>query len=273
MISAHFNFPDADLVLRSSSPDEVDFHVHRCLLAVASPFFAQMLTLPQSPSCTGSPHMHTVDVSETCATLETLLRFVYPMVDPTIDTLDELTEVLKAAVKYDMSIAIESLRKLLIAPRFARTSPTRVYAIASRFDLEEEARIVSQYTLSINILDSPLHEDLKYITAYSYHRLLDLHRRRAQAAQELLQITENVKCMQCNSTYYSAVSPPKWWRDFSERAKEELRARPATDVIFSMAFLAQSAQAGCERCAGSVLDAHLFLEELKKKIDDLPSTI
>ena len=68
-------------------------------------------------------------------------------------------------------------------------------------------------------------------------------------------------------------SPPRWWDDFVLRAKDELRARPTSDVVFSMAFLAQSAQAGCERCGGSILAAHAFLEELKKNIDALPSTI
>ncbi|KAI0940192.1 hypothetical protein AcV5_001366 [Taiwanofungus camphoratus] len=271
MTSQYFDFVDADLILRSSSPNAADFRVHRSILSAASPFFRDMFTLPQTaPACAQIP---IVDVSESHAVTEALLRFVYPMPNPSIATLDELTLVLGAATKYDLTIAIESLRKLLVDPRFVEAFPTRVYAIASRFDLEEEAKAASRYTLAVSVLDCPLHEDLKHITAYSYHRLLDLHRRRAQAAQDLLQVSDDVKCMQCNGASYAAFIPPKWWRDFRERAKEELRVRPTTDVIFSMAFLAQSAQAGCERCAGSILDAHCFLEGLKKKIDDLPSTI
>ena len=56
-------------------------------------------------------------------------------------------------------------------------------------------------------------------------------------------------------------------------AQDELKMRPTTDVIFSMPFLAQVASAGCERCAGSILNSHAFLEDLRKKIDDLPATI
>ncbi|KZT06441.1 uncharacterized protein LAESUDRAFT_736864 [Laetiporus sulphureus 93-53] len=248
--SSYFNFADSDIVLRTSSPETVDFAVHRCILSSASPFFEEMFTLPQGSST--DAHYPIIDVSETPTTLDTLLRLVYPVPDPTIDDLDNLTSVLTAATKYELSSVVENLRKLLIAPRFVEKYPTRVYAIASRFELEEEVKVASRYTLSVNILDCPLHDDLKHITAYAYHQLLNLHHQRAQAAQALLQCSEDVKCMQCNGTRYGcSFGPPRWWRDFEERAKEELRMRPTTDVIFSMAFLAKSAQAGCERCAGS----------------------
>jgi len=271
MTSQFFQYGDADLILRSASPTPLNFYVHRCVLSAASPFFRHMFTLPQGPSPDTS--IPIIEVSETHTTLEMLLRFIYPVSKPPIDTLDQLTLALDAATKYDMAVAVDSLRALLVDPCFVKTEPTRVYAIASRFDLEEEAKIASRYTLSVNVLDCPLHEDLKHITAYSYHRLLDLHRRRAEAALELLQLPDDIKCMQCNGAQYNSFCFPKWWQDFHERAKEELRVRPTTDAVFSLAFLARSAQAGCERCAGSILDAHKFLEGLRKRIDDLPSTI
>ncbi|CCM02328.1 uncharacterized protein FIBRA_04420 [Fibroporia radiculosa] len=269
MTSSYFGFTDADLVLRSS--DAVDFRAHRCILSAASPFFRHMFTLPQAAS--PEPEIPVVDVSESQAVLETLLRFVYPMPDPPIRTLDSLSSVLTAAAKYDMIPAIDSLRRLLVAPEFVEAAPTRVYAIASRFELEEEAKIASRYTLGINILDCPLHDDFKFITAYSYHRLLVLHHQRSKAAVELLKISDQVKCMQCNGSSYNSFSAPKWWDDFQRRAREELAVRPTTDVVFSMTFLARSAQAGCTRCAGSILDSYHFLEDLKRKIDELPSTI
>ncbi|KAH9833768.1 uncharacterized protein C8Q71DRAFT_798084 [Rhodofomes roseus] len=273
MTSSYFNFDDADVILRSAAPYATEFRVHKSLLSAASPFFKHMFALPQAPHSVAGPEVPVIDVSEPKSTLETLLRYVYPMSRPSIDTLDELTPVLEAAMKYDIISVIDILRKRLVSPDFARATPTRVYAIACRFDLEEEAKEASRYTLNVNVLDCPLHDDLKHITAYAYHRLLDLHRKRAKAAQELLQLSEDVKCMQCNGARYHAFLPPKWWTDFHERAKQELAVRPTADVVFSMPFLAQSAQAGCERCAGSILDAHSFLDQLRKNIDNLPSTI
>ena len=190
MSSTYFSSPDADLVLRSGDPSPVDFHVHRCVLATASPFFRDMLSLPQAPS--EKVEVPVVPVSENYRTLEGLLRFVYPMPDPPVETLDEISSLLGAATKYDMTAAIDVLRRLLVAPQYVQASPTRVYAIASRYDLEEEAKIASRHTLGIDVLNCPLHEDLKYITAYAYHRLLNLHKRRAEAALELLKITEDV---------------------------------------------------------------------------------
>ena len=271
MTARHFSFDDADIILRSAAPHATEFRVHKSLLSAASPFFKHMFALPQTPHT--NIEIPVIDVFEPGTTMETLLQYIYPMTRPTIATLDELIPILEAATKYDMISVVDILRKRLVSPEFAKAAPTRVYAIACRFDLEDEAKVASRYTLNVNVLDCPLHDDLKHITAYAYHRLLDLHRKRAKAAQELLQLSEDVKCMQCNGARYHAFLPPKWWADFHERARQELALRPTTDVVFSMPFLAQSAQAGCERCAGSILEAHSFLDQLKKSIDDLPSTI
>ncbi|KIP06167.1 hypothetical protein PHLGIDRAFT_19522 [Phlebiopsis gigantea 11061_1 CR5-6] len=266
-----FDSPNADLVLRSSTPKGVEFRVHQCILAQASPFFEHMFQLPQPEA--GPSHIPVVDVSESSQTLEYLLRYVYPVPKPDVSSLDELVPVLEAASKYDFTVVIDHLRTVLVSPPFLASDPVRVYAIACRFDLDAEARLASRHTLTIDVLDGPLIEDLKGITAYQYHQLLNLHRARAAAAQELLILPDTVKCMMCNGTHYGAFYPPKWWKDYEERARKELAARPTADIIFSMPFIAQSAHAGCERCAGSIFDAHWFFADLRKRIDDLPGTI
>jgi BTB/POZ domain len=270
-----FDSPDADLILVSNTSEGAAFHVHKFILATASPFFQDMLSLPQPRSeCCAQDKLPLIHIPESRDTIDALLRFVYPVPNPCISTLDELVPVLGAAVKYDFEVVISTLRKLLLSPHFLLTSPTRVFAIACRFDLEDEARLASQYTLRVNVLDCPLSEDLKHITAYSYHRLLDLHRRRAQAAQELLKLSDDVKCMQCNGSSYGIFMPPKWWVEFEKRAKEELRVRPTTDVIFDLEFLGQTASAaGCTRCPQSMFDSYKFLEQLKRQINELPATI
>ncbi|GLB34231.1 hypothetical protein LshimejAT787_0111150 [Lyophyllum shimeji] len=268
-----FDALDADVILQSCEPDDPsEFRVHRCILAAASPFFHDMFTLPQTP--TAKQQIPVISVAESRDTLRTLLEFVYPIEDPTISSLDELVPVLGAAVKYDFAGAVGTLRKLLVSPQFVEAEPTRVYAIACRFDLEDEARIASKYTLNVHVLDAPLSDDLKFITAYSYHRLLDLHQRRVQAALAMLKIPGDIKCMQCNGSSFSVYATPKWWYEFERRAREELSRRPTTEVIFGMEFLAQVViGAGCPRCAGSILDAWRFLQELKRSIDELPATI
>ncbi|KAG6907320.1 hypothetical protein DXG01_009439 [Tephrocybe rancida] len=267
-----FEFPDADIILQSCEPESpTQFHVHRCILSAASPFFQGMFTLPQAPS---SYQIPAVPVSETQSTLGTLLKFVYPTKDPHIESLDELVPVLCAAVKYDFTGVIDVLRKILVSPRFTKLDPTRVYAIASRFELEDEACVAAKCTLNFQVLDAPLSDDLKFITAHSYHRLLALHRRHAQAAIALLKIPSNLKCIHCNGSSFSVHVYPKWWFQFERMAKEELSLRPTSEVIFGMEFLAQVARAAeCPRCAGSILDAWNFLQDLKIAIDAIPATI
>lgn len=273
-----FSATDGDIVLRTS--DNVKLSVHRRILAESSFFFKEMFSLPQSEDA-ADDDVPVIDVSEPAEVMDKLLRLVYPREDPPIDTLDELSALLAAAVKYEMQRATETLRRLLVAPRFAAKDPTRVYAIACRHDLEVEARAASTYTLSVNILDCPLSEDLKHITAWSYHRLLDLHRRRSAAALAALDDAvgqpgegqTELKCSQCVNSHYGSICPPRWWLEFARRAKEELKVRPTSEVVFSMRFLAESSHTGCTYCPGSILESYAFLERLKERIDALPCTI
>lgn len=273
MTVEHFDDPAADFILRSGPP-ATDFHVHRLLLSLASPFFDQMLSLPQ-PSPRELTKIPIVEVSEPPEILQLLLQFIYPIPDPTIDDdIDTLILVLHAAIKYDVLPAIESLRRQLVSENYLQQSPTRIYAIASRYELEEEAKLASKYTLGINILDAPLSEELRYISAYSYHRLLALHHSRAKAAIALLRLRDDVKCMECNGTYGAFSEGPKWWLDFRRRAAEELAVRPTTGVIFTMEFLSKSFQyVECRKCPLSLLESWSFLEDLKRQIDESPATV
>lgn len=268
-----FSAPDADIILRSDDARPTDFRVHRCILLAGSPFFETMFSLPQ-PKGTPDDRVPVLDVAEPSAILDPLLRFLYPVPDPEVPTLDALVPLMCAASKYDMTGVMDRLQALLVSPTFLETAPVRVFAIASRFDLEEESKIASKHTLRVRVLDVPLCDDLRHISAYSYHRLLELHRRRGEAARQSLCALEELRCMQCNGSQYNAVAPPRWWGEFVARAGEELRCRPTTDVVFSLKFLMECAHAsGCPRCPGSILESYLFLDALKAKIDALPSTI
>ena len=55
---------------------------------------------------------------------------------------------------------MESLRGMLI-PQFLDAHPLRVYALASHWGLEEEAKIASKRTLQINITEGIPEEDAR----------------------------------------------------------------------------------------------------------------
>lgn len=127
------------------------FRAHKCILAAASTFFQAMFTLPQKAN--NDIHLPAAPMSETGETLDALLRFVYPVENPELQNLEKLNSVLAAACKYDFDSVISTLRKILTSPPFLETSPTRVFAIASRYELEPEAQLASRHTLNINVLD------------------------------------------------------------------------------------------------------------------------
>ena len=283
MSACLFNFPDADLTLRSGpgssksdTPYEsLDFLVHRHILSAASPFFETMLSIPQPPSIS-SDERPIVPFVESAAVLEALLHYIYPVPNPHFTTLESLIPVLEAAHKYDIPIALEDLRKHLIFPQYLHESPLRVYAIASRYEFSEETRIAAAATLSVGLLKQDPHEDLKSMTAYSYHQLLMLHERRAMQAVDLLLLPPEIRCRLCNPYHYDGTSArqPKWWAPYRERARDELRVRPVSATIVSMAFLQKAAQeAGCEQCGSCILASHWWFEQLRDRIDALPTAV
>ncbi|KAI0832802.1 hypothetical protein BC628DRAFT_1308924 [Trametes gibbosa] len=281
MYSPTFNFHDGDFILRSDCPHDdklmcsaksIDFRVHRCILSASSQLFEGMLSLPQ-PTSDSDSIIPIIPFPETSEVLEALMRHVYPMEAPVIRTLDELAPILEAARKYDFTVAIDALRRRLVSPEFLDASPLRVYGLATRYELDEEAGIASRALLNMPLSSQVPHEDLKHITAYDYHRLVVLREERALAAISLLTPSRDLKCMQCNGRWDTAREPPRWWMDYRERAKEELRVRPTSGVIFSLPFLQQSAQKGCTGCAASILSSSWFFAQLQQSIDELPSTV
>ena len=68
---------DANLVIRSS--DFVNFKVHKLVLAVASPFFKDLLSLPQPPDSESVDGLPMVQLSEDSELLSTLVSMLYHM--------------------------------------------------------------------------------------------------------------------------------------------------------------------------------------------------
>ena len=288
--SLNFSPSNADVILLTTAEDGIvsSFHVHKKILSEASPFFETLFSLrqPSQPDQPGSltrssSSLPTVPLPDSAHVLDQLLRFVYyrPIHHPPVSSLDELTALLAAATKYELVPAIDALRAMLMSPSFLGTDPIRVYAIARRFDLDEEATVASKWTLNVDLLgddnDEPdctpslPHPSLRYISAYDFYQLLVLHRRRAKAARALLVIPDDIKCMQCNESVFTMNSPPKWWKDWVGSAREALGTR-TTDRAFGADHLFEVARrTGCAGCTESVLHSWTFLMELKGRIDKL----
>ncbi|KAL6300869.1 hypothetical protein BKA93DRAFT_902703 [Sparassis latifolia] len=234
-----FDKPNADTILRTS--DRVKFRVRNAILAEASVFFEGMFSCPQPPDSQQCDGLPVVDVAEDSKTLDALLRFCYPFDPPELATLDELVPVLRAALKYVMDPFMVSLRKRLIFAKFAQERPLRAYAIACVHQWDLEGKQAARAVLRVRIKDHSA-EDLKGISAGTYHRLLKYHEDCAKAASSKVEEdlnggkldrafmqTRNIICCNCGhraqtENYRAYIGC--WWRGYVRRVALELEEKP-----------------------------------------------
>lgn len=130
---------DANIVLRTS--DGVDFYIYKVILSLASPFFKSMFSLKQPTSPSSAPSslegLPIIDVQESSRTLDLLLRLCYPITDPVIQSMEDIGDVLEAAMKYDMDQPKKLMKALF---RDSSTEqPLQAFVVACRLNMEDEA--------------------------------------------------------------------------------------------------------------------------------------
>ncbi len=72
-----FDIPDANIIIRSS--DLVDFRVHKSVLAMTSPFFKDLLSLPQPSDSESVDGLPVVQLPEDSELLNSLVSILYPI--------------------------------------------------------------------------------------------------------------------------------------------------------------------------------------------------
>lgn len=290
-----FDHPDADVILRSSDKEPVDFRVFKLFLSLASPFFAMIFTLPQpnSPAYTeyedGIP---VIQMSEDKRTLHLLLQFCYPiaLLDiPRLSSLQELQSVTQAALKFEMGGVKRFAKKTLLEPRFVESQPLRVFAIACRFGWIAEAKTAARYTLRQPLSNSAYYEELAHITAAAYHRLQQYHRicgevaaSRARMQPALAEFDDEwvwVACQRCPGTGIRArrdtgyPDSRRWFVEWIRDVAAEVQQRP-WGVMVKKFDLREKAVSNAQRCptcgprAGGDLEAfsEILAVEIEKEL-------
>lgn len=137
-----------------------------------------MLTLPQpgtnTPSDATSRPPPSIDLPEDGKTLEILLRIIYPIQQPHIESISLLVKAFLAAEKYDMQGVISTLRLHLRDERFLTKTPVHVFAIACHFQFATEAKAASRASLTMNIND-PSNLEIFEQTGFKIADLVALH--------------------------------------------------------------------------------------------------
>ncbi|KAF7378354.1 hypothetical protein MSAN_00261500 [Mycena sanguinolenta] len=160
--------------LSSERPMVSTFYVQLAILSLVSPVFETMFTLPQAED--SSQIYPVIDVQEASPALDRALRFFYPCTQLTVDSLDELKEVIEILIsKYDMQWLVPSVKKHL--ERYVTSDPITVYAYAYVHGWEDLGRAAAKETLKLPLRtpgeNTP--EVLRLIPADAYYKLLRYH--------------------------------------------------------------------------------------------------
>jgi hypothetical protein len=291
----------ADIIIRSS--DGVHFRTVKLLLSLSSPIFKGMFSLPRSAEGIDETKdsLPIVDLTENSGTIKSLLSFCYPAVYTGKVGLDmsEISAVLEAAKKYEMEETHNSAVQCLAKPPFLEQEPLRVYAIACRHKLKEEAILAAKYTLRRPLLGDAYFPELTSIDARKLYRIQLYHKECAEAAMKVANdhtwiISADYAFFDCrgqesqdeSSSYTRVLSPPSrkykhgfqktalvhsWWLEYMESTRVALESSSHGQTVKNLSRVGPAFAAAdrCPVCRPTVA-AHFqkFVEKFAAEVDN-----
>ncbi|KAH9020968.1 hypothetical protein EDB85DRAFT_2120473 [Lactarius pseudohatsudake] len=139
------NLPGADVILRSS--DLVSFRAHKSILAMSSPFFTDLFSLPQPPDGEVIEGLPVVQVSEDAELLHSLFTVLYPIPLAIPDSYENTLALLAASQKYNMTTVLSTVRSEIDHQLPTTEATFRAYAIACSKQLTPEIETTARLTL------------------------------------------------------------------------------------------------------------------------------
>ena len=259
-----FDRLDADLIIRSC--DQVDFHVHKVVLGIASVVFEDMFTAPGPPPHEKEQGVPVITLTEDSKTLHHLLTAIYP-VDPIISgTIEDALFLLATCQKYEMdstAYCVRSLLKERKPPLVTVFNSFRAYGIASRYHLKEEALLAARLTLERPMNFNACSEDLRFISGADLFRLWGYHNECIKAAKNCIgQMKKHGDgfpplSKSCSGSVNigkydteALQSVPRWWHGhFFNRVGDRPSPKTITDrPAFERALVAHRSASSCVAC-------------------------
>jgi hypothetical protein len=177
-LPAPLDLPDANLIIRSS--DLVDFRVHKSVLAMASPFFKDLLSLPQPSDSESVDGLPVVTFTEDAEVLNSLVSMLYPVHPVIHDSYDKVLHLLSVCQKYDMVQIQSSIRAQVSregSPAPVGAEVFRAYAIASSKRLIPEMKKAASLTLDYPMTFESLGEGLRFFEGSALRDLARFRKR------------------------------------------------------------------------------------------------
>jgi hypothetical protein len=167
---------EADVIIQSC--DDVNFRVHRMMLASSSQVFRDMFSLPQ-PSNKVENGLPVVKVSEDAELVQALITVMYPIPSEIPGSYDRIIALLAASQKYDMPAVQYSIRTEVSHRRLTAQSSDqafRAYAIASKNSLSPETGTAMHLTLDYPLTFESLGNELEQLEGWALHDLVSFRK-------------------------------------------------------------------------------------------------
>ena len=171
--------PDADIIL--CSREHREFRVLKLYITKVSPVLRDLIQSASSSHTSGATSsLLSIQLSDTDATVYSLLTFILPM-DPVLpSTLEHTIVLLSAAQKYQME-SIQSHIRLAVGsqnPPFIRPETAfRVYSLARMHGLRQEALQAARATLTFPFTIEELEDEFDSIHGIYLHELWTYYQR------------------------------------------------------------------------------------------------
>jgi hypothetical protein len=289
VLHPQFNSLEADLTLLSS--EGTAYRVPSFTLRSTCGYF-RILLIGYTPICGSAEHTQSKDAEELNLPIEVdekdkvitkVLSMVCGLYITNWESIDEVEDVLSLAEKWDAPGPLSMIRGAITAPMFL-ADPLRLYAITTRFGWEEETRLASTHTLTLDLYDETHRPVLERISSSALMTLLRFHRLRRNEFKRLIDSISGL-FEEGNSVEYFCSKCRKMvnnhtWRELKVRMFMELDKRPLGDTLCSLemeewpeAVLCWESKCKNPDCGELNYDKLSTLRDIKKCIDRLPLNV
>lgn len=271
-----FSSPDADVILGAS--DHTLFRVHSWTLKTTSGWFRSLFSMPRLNPVADHPEI--INLDEDSYTLGSLLRMICGLPINPLTSYDDVDALLFAAEKYDMPGPISLIRILVMTPPLL-DQPLRLYAAASRFGWEEEAKHASTQSLALNLYASEYQPILRKIGTNAVLDLIHLHRERREGLRRRLNEPPFVTgitvahCPRCRRTIDHHT-----WRELKYKVVLEMDVRPLGDTVLNVGLVDWPEAQACwdakcpnDECACVLYDKGETLRLIRECINGLANAV
>ncbi|KAF9648940.1 hypothetical protein BDM02DRAFT_2013699 [Thelephora ganbajun] len=226
-----------------------------------------MFSLPQS---TEPPsQVPIVDVSEPSDILQLFIQHLYPRAPPEVSDLAMWADLYTVADKYNTEVVTDSLRNMLI-PWFLEECPMRVYALASHWGFEEEAKIASRGILTMDISKGFPEEEARFMGSVACQKLYLLHIQRRNKARALV----NDRIYQF-SDGRNCSCPPMDFNAVIQALSQRVSTTPwlTAEELYEEAAGMNNSRMCASTCRNSFKNVHRWMSLILREISQLPQTI